>query len=371
MREQRVLFGEILSRAGITIDGPNPWDIQVKDETFFVRLLRDNSLGLGEAYMEGLWECRRIDEFICRILRANLDEEIRGGLKFLLPYMSALLFNSQTRRRAHVIADRHYDLGNDLFFSFLDPYNQYSCGYFNGTDDLAQAQQNKLALICRKLDLKPTDHLLDIGCGWGGLAKYAAEHYGCTVTGVTISREQVRHGAAYGKDLPVRIRECEYRDIQGSFDKVVSVGMFEHVGQKNFPTFMGVVHRCLKDDGIFLLHTIGGNRSQVKCEPWIGKYIFPNSMLPSIAQIGKATEDFFVMEDWHNLGPHYDKTLMAWHDNFQNNWGRLEGKYDNQFKRMWEYYLLSCAGAFRARNIQLWQIVLTKRGRLQPDCRKQ
>lgn len=371
MREQRALFAEILSRAGVTIDGPNPWDIQVKDESFFTRLLRDNSLGLGEAYMEGLWECRRIDEFICRVLRANLDEEIRGGLKFLLPYMSALLFNSQSRRRAHQIAERHYDLGNDLFFSFLDPYNQYSCAYFSGTDDLAQAQLNKLDLICRKLDLKPEDHLLDIGCGWGGLAKYAAEHYGCAVTGVTISREQTCYGAECGKDLPVRIQECEYRDIQGSFDKVVSVGMFEHVGQKNLPTFMQVVDRCMKDDGIFLLHTIGGNRSQVKCEPWIGKYIFPNSMLPSIAQVGKATEDIFVMEDWHNLGPHYDKTLMAWHDNFQNNWSRLEGKYDGQFKRMWEYYLLSCAGAFRARNIQLWQIVFTKRGRHQPDCRKQ
>lgn len=255
--------------------------------------------------------------------------------------------------------------------SFLDPYNQYSCAYFHDTEDLAEAQCCKLDLICRKLNLKPQDHLLDIGCGWGGLAKYAAEHYGCSVTAITISGEQARYAAEYCKGLPVDIRECDYRDIFESFNKIVSVGMFEHVGRKNFRTFMQVVDRCLNEDGIFLLHTIGGNESQINCEPWINKYIFPNGMLPSIAQIGKAAENIFVMEDWHNLGPHYDKTLMAWHENFQNNWGRLEGKYDECFKRMWEYYLLSCAGAFRARKIQLWQLVFTKCGTCQPDCRMQ
>ncbi|MHB8909781.1 MAG: cyclopropane fatty acyl phospholipid synthase [Syntrophales bacterium] len=371
MLEQRDLFDEMFSRAGIAIDGPNPWDIQITDESFYTRLLRDHSLGLGEAYMEGLWRCRQLGEFIYRLLKANLDREIRSSVKFLLPYATALLFNPQSRRRARQVAAHHYDLGNDLFMSFLDPYNQYSCAYFDGTNDLAEAQQKKLDLICRKLNLKPHDHLLDIGCGWGGLAKFAAEHYGCTVTGVTISREQARYAAEYCKGLPVEIRECEYRDLLGVFDKIVSVGMFEHVGQKNYRTFMQVVDRCLKDDGIFLLHTIGGNASQVNCEPWLNKYIFPNGMLPSIAQIGRAVEDLFVMEDWHNLGPHYDRTLVAWHQNFQNNWDRLEGKYDERFKRMWEYYLLSCAGAFRARKIQLWQLVLTKCGTRQPDCRKQ
>ncbi len=372
MLRQKALFDEALSRAGIAIDGPNPWDIHVMDERFYARLLRNHSLGLGETYMEGLWRCRQIGEFIYRILKANLDREIGSGVKFLLPYVTALLFNPQSRRRAHQIAERHYDLGNDLFMSFLDPYNQYSCAYFNGTEDLTQAQLNKLDLICRKLDLKPRDRVLDIGCGWGGLAKYAAEHYGCAVTGITISREQARYAAEFCKGLPVHIRECDYRNIHGSFDKIVSVGMFEHVGQKNFRTFMQVVDHRLNDDGMFLLHTIGGNQSHVNGDPWLGKYIFPNGMLPSIAQIGKAAEGIFVMEDWHNLGPHYDKTLMAWHDNFQKNWGALEGeKYDGRFKRMWEYYLLSCAGAFRARKIQLWQLVFTKCGTRQPDCRKQ
>jgi cyclopropane-fatty-acyl-phospholipid synthase len=268
------------------------------------------------------------------------------------------------------VAEQHYDLGNDLFMSFLDPYNQYSCAYFYNTDDLAQAQLNKLDLICQKLNLQPQDHVLDIGCGWGGFAKYAAEHYDCSVTGITISREQAHYATEFCKNLPVRILECEYRDLQGTFDRIVSVGMFEHVGQKNYRTFMQIVDRCLKDNGVFLLHTIGGNKSTITGESWLNKYIFPNSMLPSIAQIGKAAEDFFVMEDWHNLGPHYDKTLTAWHDNFQQAWSELQTKYNERFKRMWEYYLLACAAAFRAREIQLWQIVFTKGGIKQPDCRK-
>lgn len=371
MREIENMFGEMFSRAGIAINGPNPWDIYVEDERLYGRLLRDKSLGLGEAYMEGLWRCKHLGEFIYRLLKANLDEEIESSIRFFLPSLSALFFNPQSRYRARRVAQRHYDLGNELFMAFLDPYNQYSCAYFNDTEDLAQAQLNKLDLICKKLNLQPQDHVLDIGCGWGGFARYAAEHYGCTVTGITISKEQVHYAREFCKNLPVRILECEYRDLQGAFDKIVSVGMFEHVGRKNYRTFMQVVDRCLKDGGIFLLHTIGGNKSQVTCEPWLGKYIFPNSMLPSIAQIGKAAENIFVMEDWHNLGPHYDKTLMAWHDNFQKAWSDLHKKYDARFKRMWEYYLLSCAAAFRARKVQLWQLVFTKCGTKQPDCRKQ
>ncbi len=364
------MVAEMFSRAGIAINGSNPWDIYVEDDRLYPRLLRDRSLGLGESYMEGLWRCKQIAELIYRILKANLDREIKKGMKYFLPYLAAYLFNPQSRRRARDVAQRHYDLGNDLFLSFLDPYNQYSCGYFNGTEDLAQAQLNKLDLICRKIDLKQQDRVLDIGCGWGGFAKYAAEHYGCEVTGITISGEQVRFAREFCHNLPVRILQCEYRDLEGSYDKIVSVGMFEHVGQKNYRTFMEVVSRCLEDNGLFLLHTIGGNKSEINCDPWISKYIFPNGMIPSIAQIGRAAEGIFVVEDWHNLGPHYEKTLLAWHDNFQRAWEGLSNKYDLRFKRMWEYYLLACAGAFRARQIQLWQLAFTKTGTKQPDCRK-
>jgi cyclopropane-fatty-acyl-phospholipid synthase len=369
MTRHKQIVETLFSRAGVTIGGPNPWDITVNDERFFKRVLREKNMGLGEAYMDGWWDCRQPDEFICRVFKSRLDVTLKGGLKYLPLVLPGIFFNLQSKARAHIVAKRHYDLDSDLFLSFLDPYNQYSCAYFDGTADLDQAQQKKLDLICRKTAIGRTDHVLDIGCGWGGFAKYAAETYGCSVTAANISKEQLRYAAEFCKDLPVRLLECDYRDIQGRFDKIVSVGMFEHVGWKNYRTFMRVAHRCLKDDGIFLLHTIGVNESTRYCDPWITKYIFPNGMLPSIAQISRSVEGLFAVEDWHNLGPHYDKTLMAWNNNFQNAWSRLQAKYDAKFKRMWEYYLLSCAGAFRARSNQVWQVVLTKNGSGQPACR--
>ncbi|KGO34627.1 MAG: cyclopropane fatty acyl phospholipid synthase [Desulfoprunum sp.] len=364
-------FNEMLEPAGITINGGNPWDIQVHDRKWFGRILREKNLGLGESYMDGWWDCGRLDEMFHRLLRSGLEERIKGGLLYLSRLLPGSLVNLQSRRRSRMVAEQHYDLGNDLFFSFLDSHQQYSCGFFQDTDDLDRAQERKLQLIADKLDLSAEDHLLDIGCGWGGLARYAAQHYGCTVTAVNISQEQLQHARQRCKGLPVQFQDCDYRSLSGRFDKVVSVGMFEHVGQKNYRTFMQVVSRCLKDDGIFLLHSIVGNTSKTCCDPWINKYIFPNGVLPSMRQIARATDQLFVVEDVHNLGPHYDKTLMAWNDRFQQAWQNLKESYDIRFKRMWEYYLLSCAGAFRARNIQLWQIVMTKFGigRRQPDRR--
>jgi len=367
-RSGKVVEG-LLALCGVTVNGTNPYDIRVNDERMYARVLRDKNLGLGESYMEGWWDCERLDQFICRILSTGLDEKVAGGFKLLLPVVGALLFNRQSKIRSRDVAEQHYDLGNDLFFSFLDSYNQYSCAYFNGTNDLDLAQLNKLDLMCRKLGLRPGEHVLDIGFGWGGLAKYIALNCGCTVTGVNISGEQIAYAREFCKDLPINVVHCDYRDVEGEFDKVVSVGMFEHVGRKNYREFMQTVNRCLNPGGTFLLHTIGSNESQVKSDPWISKYIFPNGELPSIAQISKAAEGLFVIEDLHNLGPHYDKTLMAWNERFQAAWPRLESHYDQRFKRMWEYYLLSCAGAFRARNIQLWQIVMTKNCTPQPVCR--
>ena len=369
MNRQKSIVEEMLARVGVQMNGSRPWDIRVNDDRMYSRLLRDKNLGLGESYMDGWWDCPRLDDFIYRILSERLDEQAPGGLKLLVPVVQAFLFNRQSKTRSQVVAEKHYDLGSDLFTSFLDPYNQYSCAYFNGTDNLNQAQLNKMDLICKKIGLGPEDHLLDIGFGWGGFAKYAAEHYGCTVTGINISTEQVQYAKEFCKDLPVHILHCDYRDVEGTYDKIASVGMFEHVGVKNYRTFMEVAHRRLKPGGVFLLHTIGGNESEIRTDPWILKYIFPNGILPSIAQISKAVEGLFVVEDLHNLGPHYDKTLMAWNDNFQKAWPSLSAKYEERFKRMWEYYLLSCAGGFRSRYIQLWQIVLTKYGTPQPDCR--
>ncbi|HLA28809.1 MAG TPA: cyclopropane fatty acyl phospholipid synthase [Syntrophales bacterium] len=369
MNGQAKIIEQLLSKTGVRVNGPNPWDIRVQDERLYSRLLKDGSRGLGESYMEGWWDCFRIDGFICRLLGEKLEEKIKGTLQTLLLYLSARLFNLQSPARAKIIARRHYDLGNDLFFSFLDPYKQYSCAYFEGTDDLVEAQRKKLELICRKINLQPQDHVLDIGCGWGGFARYSAETHGCTVTAVNISEEQVRHAREFCKDLPVTYLHEDYRQIRGSFDKIVSVGMFEHVRQKNYRTFMKIAHRCLKEGGIFLLHTIGGHVSLVSGDPWIDRYIFPNGTLPSIAQIAKAVENLFVIEDIHNLSPHYEKTLRAWNDRFQKAWPGLAEKFDRMFKRMWEYYLLSCAGAFCARHIQVWQIIMTKEGVEQPVCR--
>jgi cyclopropane-fatty-acyl-phospholipid synthase len=257
---------------------------------------------------------------------------------------------------------KHYDLGNRLFEAMLDSRMNYTCGYWKNAKNLDEAQLHKLELTCQKLLLKPGMRMLDIGCGFGALAKYAAENYGVKVVGVTISKEQRDYAQQNCAGLPVEIRFQDYRDVNEKFDRIASLGMFEHVGHLNYRTYMNVANKCLSDDGIFLLHTIGSKVSSVASDEWISKYIFPNGMLPSIPQIGNAAEGLFVMEDWHNFGADYDKTLMAWYANFNHHWDQLKSYYDERFYRMWKYYLLSCAGLFRARYTQLWQIVFTKQG---------
>ena len=264
---------------------------------------------------------------------------------------------------------KHYDLGNDLYQRMLDKRLVYTCGYWKNADNLDDAQEAKLDLVCRKIGAKPGMKILELGCGWGSFAKFAAEKYGASVLGVTVSKEQVALGMELCKGLPVELRLQDYREVQGTFDAVISIGVMEHVGHKNYSTYMEVVNRCLKEDGIGFVHTIGGNKSITNGEPWTDKYIFPNGMLPSIAQLGTAMERHFVMEDWHNFGPYYDPTLMAWHANFEAAWPDLKEKYGDTFYRMWRYYLLSSAGGFRSRNQQLWQIVFTRLGTPQPDVR--
>jgi cyclopropane-fatty-acyl-phospholipid synthase len=369
MSDPKSLFTGFLSSAGVTVNGSKPWDIHVHDERLYPQVLTQRTLALGEAYTAGWWDCERVDEFIHRLLSSGIAARVKGGLRLACSLLPAYVLNLQSPARAREVARRHYDLGNELFAAFLDPYLQYSCAYFKDTSDLAEAQKRKLRLICTKLGLRQGERLLDIGCGWGGLARFAAEECGCSVVGVNISRQQIAFAREFCAGLPVEIRACDYRSLDEHFDKIVSVGMFEHVGSKNYAAFMGVAARCLKPGGLFLLHTIGTNVSACSCDPWITKYIFPNGMLPSITQIAKAAEGLLVMEDWHNLGPHYDPTLMAWLGNFRIAWPRLKAGYGEGFRRMWEYYLQSCAGAFRARDIQLWQIVFSTPGAAQPRCR--
>ncbi|HWV63130.1 MAG TPA: cyclopropane fatty acyl phospholipid synthase, partial [Oxalicibacterium sp.] len=276
--------------------------------------------------------------------------------------LAAKLLNRQDMRRARQVGEVHYDLGNDFYAAMLDSRMTYTCGYWEQASNLEQAQVAKLDMICRKLQLKPGMRVLDIGCGWGSFMAYAAEKYGVECVGVSISKEQVALAKQRYPDLPLEFRLQDYRDLNETFDAIASVGMFEHVGHKNYRTYMEVAHRCLKDGGLFLLHTIGKNVRKSTPDPWIDKYIFPNGDLPSIGQIGDAADGLFVVEDLHNFGADYDKTLMAWFRNFDAAWPRFEAELGPRFYRMWRYYLLSCAGAFRARDIQLWQWVLSKEG---------
>lgn len=358
----RDIVRDFLASCDITVDGGRQWDIRVLDERFYGALLASRSLGLGESYMNGWWHADAVEETIAKILRAKAHD-IAPSPRDMLAVLLARLVNLQSKgSRAQQVIDQHYDLGNRLFTQMLDPKMVYTCGYWERAKNLAEAQIAKMDLVCKKIGLKKGDKILDIGCGFGSFAKYAAETYGASVVGITLSREQKSYADASTNGLPIEIRIQDYRDLNERFDHIVSIGMFEAVGYKNFRTYMETVHRCLKDGGLFLLHTIGQNVSTTVGDPWSHKYIFKNGMLPSVMQLGTSIEGLFVMEDWHNFGTDYVKTLLAWHDNFTEHWDELRNQYGERFRRMWEYYLLSFAGAFKARYIQLWQIVLSKGG---------
>jgi cyclopropane-fatty-acyl-phospholipid synthase len=369
MSNSETIIKELLETAEVQVDGSQPWDIQVYDNRFYNRVLRDGSLGLGESYMDGWWDCDAIDAFIDRVLRAKLRKKVVNNLRLAWHALRAKLFNRQSVNKSRQVAEQHYDLGNDLYRAMLDKRMNYTCAYWKNANTLDDAQEAKLDLVCQKIGAHEGMQILELGCGWGSFAKYAAEKYGAQVVGYNISKQQVALGRELCQGLPVELRLQDYRQAEGEYDAVVSIGVMEHVGYKNYPTYMDLVDRCLKPGGIGFIHTIGSNRSITSGEPWTDKYIFPNGQLPSITQLAKAMEGRFVVEDWHNFGPYYDPTLMAWHANFNQAWPELKDKYGERFKRMWDYYLLSSAGGFRSRSQQLWQIVFTREGTPQPNCR--
>jgi len=351
----------LLDHADVRINGDRPFDVRVHNERIFSRLFAQGSLGLGEAYMDGWWDCDDLAELFSRILRARLDEQVRP-LRELPGLLQAKLMNLQTPKRSFRVGEQHYDIGNSLYERMLGKYMVYSCGYWREADNLDDAQLAKIDLICRKLGIEPGMRVLDIGCGWGEAAKRVAEKYGAEVVGVTISREQADYGRELCAGLPVDIRLQDYRELDERFDRVLSIGMFEHVGHKNHRTFMDVSARCLAEDGLLVLHSIGKNRSVNKTDPWIARYIFPNSLIPSAQHVTQSAEGRYVIEDWHNFGTDYDRTLCAWFENFDAHWPELAQQYGDRFYRMWKYYLMCCAGSFRARDNQLWQLVLSPRG---------
>ena len=352
----------LLATADVRIGGTREWDLQPRDERLWSRLLAQGSLGLGESYMDGWWEAASLDGLLMRLVQARLGERVRG-LAAWRDVLLARLTNPQTPRRSREVGRRHYDLGNDLYAAMLGRRLVYSCGYWPQASDLDAAQEAKLDLVCRKLGLRPGMHVLDIGCGWGEALRYAAEHHGVSGVGVTVSAEQAHYARRLCTGLPVEIRLQDYRDLDVRFDAVLSIGMFEHVGVRNYRTYFQVVRRCLAPHGLFLLHSIGSNVSLRRTDPWIGRYIFPNSMLPSAAQLARASEGRFVIEDWHNFGTDYDLTLQAWRSNIEAAWGRLDPRrYDERFRRMWWFYLAGSMASFRSRRAQLWQVLLSPEG---------
>ncbi|NTV22609.1 MAG: cyclopropane fatty acyl phospholipid synthase [Candidatus Yonathbacteria bacterium] len=374
MRQKENGFvSELLYSVGVTINAPNGSGLQVRDERFYSEIVRRGSLGLGEAYMDGLWDHDDLSDFFCRVIGGGLEKEAKS-LKTVIALgpeiLSSVLADCGHWKNSHRVGEHHYDVGNDLYRLMLGKHMVYSCAYWKDAQNLNEAQEHKMRLICEKLGLKEGMTLLDIGCGFGELLAFAAKHYDIRGVGITISKEQAKLAETLFREYDVSdrvsIKVQDYRHQLGvKFDRVVSVGMFEHVGPKYYQTYFDTVRAYLKKDGLFLLHTIAGHESYRTTEPWVHKYIFPGGVLPSYEQVTKAFQRAeFVMEDWHNFGADYDNTLMAWYQNLLPRWDTLiaTGKYDERFRRMWEYYLLSFAGAFRSRNLDLWQIVFSPKG---------
>jgi len=349
--------------AGITFNGHQPYDIQVHNPNVYARILKGGSVGLAESYMDGWWDCERLDLMFDKVIGARLSSKLTGQAKLDIVWRLLIdqLVNRQSAKRAFQVGEVHYNLGNDLFEQMLDPTMNYSCGYWKSAQTLEQAQLDKMDLIARKLKLAPGMRVLDIGCGWGGLAKFMVENYQVEVDGLTISKEQKSLAEKRTEHLPINILLQDYRELSGSYDSIVSVGMFEHVGPKNYPTYFDKVAELLKPEGYFLLHTIGTEEMAKTTDGFIQKYIFPNGKIPNRQEINDPSIAHLKLEDWHNFGPDYDKTLMCWHERFENSWDEIKSNYSTRFYRMWRYYLLCCAGYFRCRQGHLWQLVYSHR----------
>lgn len=358
-----LLGKNLLQKADIQIEGIRPWDIRIRHPDFFKRIMLQGLLGLGESYMDGWWECDRLDIFIYKFLANKLDDAVPENFSDILMILSEKIFNRKSDDCDSRVLVKKYDIGYDVFTHMLDPYMQYSCGYWRNGATLAEAQEAKLKMICEKLQLAPGMRVLDIGCGWGGTAEYIARHYDVYVEGITNSTEEQKVAQSRCQGLDITIMLEDYQDLSDDkFDRVIALGTLEYIELKNYSDFFKAVARSLKPDGLFLLHSTGSTQLVNHVGPWLNKYIFPNGCLPSGQQLVQSIEPYFVIEDWDNLGTDYDKTLMSWSEKINESWPVLSMNHSPKFKRMLDYYLCSGAGFFRAGRIQLRQILFCMGG---------
>lgn len=357
----RDLAHNLLNAAGIPLNSGEPWSIHVHNEEMWDRVISKKQLGLAESYMDGWWDCQALDVALTKLLSINVLNLLKPSPALALHVLRSTLFNNQTKRRATANAQHHYNIGNDLYSRMLDSEMVYSCAYWKNATTLEEAQEAKFDLICRKLDLQPGMKLLDIGSGWGGFLRYAVKNYGVQATGISPADNQISLAKVKSEGLGIKFLQQDYRDLSGKFDRIVSIGMMEHVGPKNYHTFFDKCNDLLTQDGRMLHHTIASNVSKKVTDPFFDRYIFPGGVLPSLAKIASAVQNIFVIEDLQNFGPDYDRTLLEWHRNISPKWSEIP-QYDLRFRRMWDYYLLSSAAGFRAGDLQLLQCVFQRVG---------
>ena len=347
---------------------------EVHHDHAFTRMLIGGSTGAGEAYMDGLWSSSDLRAVLTGALanagRVRLDAAVSLPRRILDLWRHSRRRNTRSGSAQNIQA--HYDLGNEFFRLFLDESLAYSCAIWDGCDDLDEAQQAKFDLVCRKLDLGPGDRVLEIGCGWGGFAVHAARTTGCQIVAITVSREQYelasQRVAAEGLDDQVRIVYSDYRDVEGTFDKVVSIEMFEAVGREYWDEFFATCARVLRPGGTMLLQTIGiqdrDADSGMRASGWISKYIFPGGVLPAVVEIRRSARrggKALAVRAIDEIGPHYVRTLDEWRRRFWQAERRVRALgFDDRFIRMWDFYFAACAASFESRTIRDVQVLIER-----------
>ena len=351
-------------------DKNDPIEIKITDKSLHSKLFFNPDLYFGEAYTEGTLYFKR--GTLTNFLNLALENIGRAQINKFNQMLNRLrgsfrrLTNFNFIKKSKMNASHHYDISDDLFFLFLDPLKQYSCGYFkNENDSLEQAQINKINHIIKKLDIKPNQKVLDIGCGWGHLAIEIAKQHKCKVTGITLSDNQYKYAINKVKELnltnQVDIQLSDYREITEKYDRIVSIGMFEHVGRKFFTSFFKQISNLLNDTGLALLHTIGSIDTPRDPQPWITKYIFPGGYTPSLSQIAFPIEKSgLIVSDLEVLKIHYAHTLRHWKERFFKNKDKVLNMFDERFFRMYEFYLTSCEAAFKSGDQVVYQFQLSK-----------